>query len=541
MHFRYLDYLSPPITFYHEGYLAHSSFISIILSIISFLIIIILSVYFSLDIIMRNNPTAFYFNRYIEDAGVFPLNSSAFFHFLSMAQNTNDTTDKGIDFTAYRIIGFDKYYDKYLEDKNLSHHNHWLYGICNNETDTEGISHLVKYNFFKNSACIRKYFNSNSQKYYDTSDPNFIWPVMAHGTYNPAAKFYTIVIERCKQNTLNYILGSNYHCRNDSEMDVLFSNIGAAHLFYIDNYIDILNYKSPNIKYFYSIENGLHKTDYSVNHLNINPSIIKTHNGLIFENLKEEKAYVLDRNDVFTYPNEENELYMVYYFWLKNRMNYYERNYKRLQDVTSSIGGIYQIVTVVAIFANRLFNKYIVLSDTEKLLFSSIYAEKYTNKSKIKSHEEKKKLKDLEKNKHKNQNFDKEKLNNMAEKSKDTLGQSKIDSNISRNVIHTHEGKEKSDKSHDFLNRIINEENLRCRSFQRKNSKSNFLEFILFKLSCDSKNCSFKVYKKFRMKIISEEHLIRNHLNIYNLLRLTEKKRNFKRYSYRLQDLIKLV
>ena len=102
MYFRYLDYLSPPITFYHEGYLTHSSFISIILSILSFIIIISLSVYFSLDIILRENPTAFYFNRYIEDAGIYPLNASSFFHFLSIAQNTTDNTDKGIDFRAYR-------------------------------------------------------------------------------------------------------------------------------------------------------------------------------------------------------------------------------------------------------------------------------------------------------------------------------------------------------------------------------------------------------------------------------------------------------
>ena len=541
MYFRYLDYLSPPITFYHEGYLTHSSFISIILSILSFIIIISLSVYFSLDIILRENPTAFYFNRYIEDAGIYPLNASSFFHFLSIAQNTTDNTDKGIDFRAYRIIGFDDYYNSYLENKDLSKYNHWLYGICNNETDTEGISHLIKYEFFKNSACIRKYFSSENQKYYDTNDPNFKWPILAHGTYNPKAKFYTIILERCKQNTLNFILGPEYKCRNDSEMDTLFSNIGATHLFYIDHYIDILNYQSPNTKYIYSIENGLHKTDYSVNHLNINPSTIKTHNGLIFENIKEEHTYVLDRNDVFTYPNENTELYMVYYFWLKNRMNHYERNYKRIQDVTSSIGGIYQIVTVIAIFANRLFNKYIVLSDTEKLLFSSIYTEKYTSKSKIKTHDDKKKYKDLEKSKHKNKNSDKGNPNNTAEKSKDTIGQYKIDSNISRNIIHTNEGKEKTDKSQDFLNKIINEENQKCNNYQRKTRKLNFFEFILFKLSCDTKNCSFKVYKKFRTKIISEEHLIRNHLNIYNLLRLTEKKRNFKRYSYRLQDLIKLV
>ena len=32
------------------------------------------------------------------------------------------------------------------------------------------------------------------------------------------------------------------------------------------------------------------------------------------------------------------------------------------------------------------------------------------------------------------------------------------------------------------------------------------------------------MYENFRIKIISEEHLIKNHLNIYNLLKVTEKK-----------------
>ena len=52
----------------------------------------------------------------------------------------------------------------------------------------------------------------------------------------------------------------------------------------------------------------------------------------------------------------------------------------------------------------------------------------------------------------------------------------------------------------------------------------------------------FKVYENFRIKIISEEHLIRNHLNIYNLLKVTEKKRHYRRrISYQLKDLLKLV
>ena len=43
------------------------------------------------------------------------------------------------------------------------------------------------------------------------------------------------------------------------------------------------------------------------------------------------------------------------------------------------------------------------------------------------------------------------------------------------------------------------------------------------------------------MKIISEEHLIRNHLNIYNLIKISQRKKNLKRPSYQLKNLIKLV
>ena len=71
---------------------------------------------------------------------------------------------------------------------------------------------------------------------------------------------------------------------------------------------------------------------------------------------------------------------------------------------------------------------------------------------------------------------------------------------------------------------------------------NHFWNYILFKLSINKNNNSFEVYKNFRIKIISEEHLIRNHLNIYNLLRVNERKINSRRrYSYQLKDLVKLI
>ena len=66
MFFKQLDFLSPTITFYYKGHLSHSSILSGILSIFSFILIIIIAIYFSLDIIQREHPTVFYFNHFEE-------------------------------------------------------------------------------------------------------------------------------------------------------------------------------------------------------------------------------------------------------------------------------------------------------------------------------------------------------------------------------------------------------------------------------------------------------------------------------------------
>ena len=123
--------------------------------------------------IQRKSPNAFYFNSFIEDSGIFPLNASSLFHFINIASLNNGYTNKGVDFTNFRIIGYENYFDIYLHDKNLNKFDHWLYGKCNNESDTEGIKYLINFDFFEKSACIRKYFNSIEQKYYDTWSPEF--------------------------------------------------------------------------------------------------------------------------------------------------------------------------------------------------------------------------------------------------------------------------------------------------------------------------------------------------------------------------------
>ena len=157
MFFKKLDILSSPITLYNKGILYHSSKASVILSIISFILIAMLSIgEFIIFIFNADKPIINFNNKFVPEAGYIELTSPSFFHFISIKKNINNPDEQEIDFESFRIIGFETYLDEYINDKNLSNFNHWLYDPCNNDTDTIGISYLITQKYLTKSACIQK-------------------------------------------------------------------------------------------------------------------------------------------------------------------------------------------------------------------------------------------------------------------------------------------------------------------------------------------------------------------------------------------------
>ena len=542
MFIKKLDYLSPPITFYHQGLLFHSSFVSGIISILSILIIIIFTVYYSLELIKKKNPKSSSYYTYIEDSGIFPMNSSSLFHFISGISKESNFNNNGIDFSFVRIIGLEVFFKSYIKDNNLSHYNHWLYGKCNIK-DIEGINNLIQYDFFERSACIRKYFNKEEQKYYDVRDPKFRWPVIAHGTANKDEQLYNIIAEKCEQNTLNLILGEGHQCKNLSEFEsILYNNFfGELFIYIINHSVDISNYTNPYKKYIEMIGNVLFSNYYSVNHLNFNPSIIRTYNGLIYDKFNEEYAPIFERHEVYQFDKEKTNIYSIFAIWLKNKLYKNERSYKKLQDVISSVGGIYQSITIIAAYINAIYNKFIVLSDTEVLLNSIIHSEKLSNENK--KSEKIQKLKELNNDKIKNdvtkalhkERFYTEKDNKNKKNEKDI----KVN-NTSYMNSNLFASKENINFSSEKL-KYKDNKNFRYIDTPKKLELTNFFNYLIFLITCRKKKQYFNFYREFRMKIISEEHLIRNHLNIYNLLKVTERKRNYRKNSYQLNDLVNLI
>ena len=516
MFFSFIDILSPRITLYHKGILFHASLVSGILSIITICLIIAVSIYYLIELFQRKNPSAYFFQRFVENAGIFPINSSSFFHYISMATNTTLNTTlnitEGIDFSSFKIIGIEVYLNTYLQtiNKNLSKIDHWLYGPCQ-ESDMKGVKqNLFNKNVFLHSACIRKYFSFSENKYYNTDDSNFRWPRIAHGTYNLNNEFYNIFIEKCEEKTLNIIYGSNKHCKSILDFNNMISLGGGVYFNFIDHYIDSLDYKNPIKNYSYRIESSLEKENYSINHLNFNPFIIKTNNNLVIDKTKEEISYVFDRNDVFTNPQNGNGIYMNYYLWLNNRMQHYERFYKKLQDIISDIGGFGRVITIVASIINYLYNSYITLLDTSAFIYSLENNNYISEKEKkdsiiIKTH-----IRDL----HNSRSFNNLKCN---------LNNNNNDFNDEKNNNNDF-NEEKNNKAN------LKKENETMTNFSAQNTKEekpininkknkfNIFTFLYYKLSCGSKYKYYDVYKNFRKKIISEEQIVKNSVNIYKIM-----------------------
>ena len=85
MFLKKFDWISPPITLYFKGEGAHVSIYSGILSIIAYVITFAAAIYYALGFINRESPKAYFFTRYVEDAGTFPVNATQMFHFIQVS------------------------------------------------------------------------------------------------------------------------------------------------------------------------------------------------------------------------------------------------------------------------------------------------------------------------------------------------------------------------------------------------------------------------------------------------------------------------
>ena len=364
MFLKKLDLISPPISLYFKGMISHKSILSGILTILINVITLSFGIYFSKYYFQKKNPKVFSFTRYTENAGNFPINSESMFNFIQLT-DIKTNSPESIDFEAINIIGTELEISL-VEKSDLSQNDHWIYGKCNNNTDTKGIANLINFDKFNESACIRKYYNKNDKKYYDTSDEKFRWPILKYGCSHPNRTFYGIIIEKCKNDTLR-LLNNNKFCKSKNEI-ANYVQSRAVNFQIIDHFADILSYKNPLIKYFYSISNGMFENSYTTNHLNFNPLNIVTNEGIFFDAQKSILSYYFEQNEKIVTTKNNTNIYVAFYFWLQNKTQYHKREYEKLQDTLSSIGGLGSILLMGSKLINLIICQFISIIDIEEFL-----------------------------------------------------------------------------------------------------------------------------------------------------------------------------
>ena len=584
MFFKKCDMISPPITLSFKGDYMHSSIFSGILTIIVYIITLVFTIYYALQFINKEKPTAYFFDRFIKEAGKFTFNSSSIFHYLYLINKTTQSKTY-FDFDMIRIIGIeDINIESYYSSIDLEDIPHWIYGFYKYDVDTKGINDLIENKEeFEQSVCIRKYYNPNTKKYYDTTDnENFIWPSIEHGMSNPNSTFYGIIIEKCKNDNLRKLLGFNNCNNNDIIDDYIYSNGIILEL--IDHYSDVLNYKEPFTKYFYSIGNLFFQKSYTLNNMNFNPALIKTHNGFFFDNVIEEKSYLFSQNEKVTMDEEieikdeegkpvydengekkykSSGIVSSYYFWMQNRLQYYERNYQRVQDILSEIGGLSRTVFIIAALINLTVSKYITLLDTEEFILSidnkNYYNEKVNNQKPIIIYKKDENMFPPKKVNFNNSQNGLQQSSNIQKFNKDgdyilesTISQNKYsnkkilintyiaynkEENESKNIdikiekekknykkkrnrtkeINT-KLKEASEKK--TINKLLNEPKKEDTNKQIKKQNFNWFKYIWYKICCGRNNPMISYYEDYRTKLISEESLIHGQLDIFKLIKI---------------------
>jgi len=560
------DLISPPITLYFKGENSHVSIYSGILSIISIIIIIIAAVYYIFEFVHRKSPKAYFFTRYVEDAGDFPLNSSQMFHFIQVT-NPENNQKIPLDFQAFRIIGFDDAYaDDYMNDGEIAKtKDHWIYGNCNNNTDTQGISYLITHKYYEQSACIRKYYDAAKMKYFNTEEEGFRWPVIKKGCSNPERTYYGIIMQRCDKAT-EFIKSQGPECKSSSEIDQIIHKASLSFQI-IDHYADMLNYEMPLTKYFYELATGFLDNHYLVQNLNFNPASMLTHNGIIFDNEDKEQAYFFTQNekqaltelDLNLDGKSTNGCLIAIYFWMQNTLQYYERHYDRAQDVLSYIGGISSIVLEAASILNLLVHNFIVILDTEEIVLDSEQKNNEKEKEVIKNTRIFRKAKTSLLNSKKKFKARRQSVNDLQQQPsshyeairnvetnypKDISNENKKvrlrknsiynfrsnqDGNNMMNNVQNSRGYFKRINQNYLDGKLQQGNNLRKDSTKRTISEQkeeneykpiekqnfNWCNYLGYLICCEKNNKNITYYKEFRARLISEENIIQNYMDIY--------------------------
>ena len=367
MFFKQFDLISPDITLYFKGQEKHSSIVS---GIISLLIIILgssLGIIVAGDFFLKKNPTTFQNEKTVLDSGILYLSHNYFIHLLELEESINKI-NYFYDNKLLTIIGIESNKSISYSLLRIEEIDHWIYERCDEyDFSNKYFFKNIEILNYSNYICIKKLFNATLNKTFNQNDNQFRYPQIKHGEENELNSMYYIGIFKC----INYSYNNN-NCYNDNNIDNLIQK-GKIYLsfkiHYLENYIDIENYKNP-IEYFFRTQK-IYYYDHSseIIKLYYNPLKIKTDDGILFDTENILNLYSLDHIEDTFQSDFSGNLYAIFNFRMKNKLKIINRAYKKIQDIAGAVDGIVELLTLICEFINVTFyNQFQVVNDFNELI-----------------------------------------------------------------------------------------------------------------------------------------------------------------------------
>ena len=470
-----LDLLSPPITLFYLEKRTHTSRIGGSLILLLICLCSSYIIYLLYLVIAHKKVTSLFYKKFQYDVPKYSLNSSSIYFFIQFHSMDNESYH--YKYASKYVRTYTYYGNSDFDESNLDKIDHWVYDTCIDGIDNKNIDpDLFKnINNFGSSACLKYYYNSKNRNYYSLGDKEFIWPYLAHGTAQKNNIFIHTSIQKCTNDSIiNKIFND---CPSQKEIDEYATKIVAIFLYLIDNQVDPTNYSNPIQQYMQSITSGVGNVQsFEETYIFYSPLKVRTIENSFFETINDLESFYFDSNVKISTENDKYFKYARFTHFIQNNIQIYERRYYDFYEILSDIGGIIQCVFNCFYWLNYFYNKYIIVTDTNKLFFSII--EKRADSL---SGEKLKKL-----NRKSDNNLNESSFNDLQEEKKtNTIFENIINkcNNNNKNIEEKYDSNSsnhignKEDKDNNFkLNLIPLNKKKKNKSFMKINSKNEFFK-----------------------------------------------------------------
>ena len=357
--FKNCDMISSNISLYRDKKKRYSNPIAGLLTLLSLALTIAASSYFFYEFFSKKSPKAYVLNKFIDDVGIVSTNQNQMFNTLHI-NKLPGLVPMPWDKRALSPVTIVQYNNGTLIAK-------YYYDYCNFTSDLITLEHLFekeKKSIIESTHLCKRYMIDASGKKIYSHEKEFQYPIMGHGMSSISKRsvdFITLV-EKCTDTAEN-----GEPCYSEKEIDMYYTNILFTFKF-LDNYIDVSEYNTPQIRFLNRIEGMLHPSSVGNNYLTFKAISIITHNGILFENTEVFNSYKYDYRVESIIPRETSRKVFQINCSLQNMSDVYDRSYERLQDVAANIGGIADFLVLCSVILNMLPEEYQTILATENLL-----------------------------------------------------------------------------------------------------------------------------------------------------------------------------